>query len=1006
FFIFFKLLLLGSFVFANYNTKIADLLIDNIFVLGDDEYAGTVSVTENYQFIELDVTGLINNNYSTADSISFLLMGRYKGESAAYFYSKERNIADEFKPTLKIDNSINILASDDTYILGGEANLSTNFGSDTGLMIKASGAPFDNTTRKTYIKFDISNITNNVSSAKLVLYGKKINSAEPGDYKIMVFKADNNIWNENDLKWENHNGTTITFPRTENAVSWLIPGYYENSSWDKGYSVNNRSFLTRFYFMDVLLRADKEENNDAYITHLLQLIEDFIIDTTNSTNPNINDAIYHTCFDTSFRVNRWLKLYDHTSDNYTFSHELLDSILKENLILIANLLANVPDYFQPNDNWGFLECSALYNISQQYDELDYSNLAKSRISNMVDNLIFDDGGYIEGSTGYSSVSLYFLYQLIHELQFPDSEIRDSIEKLAKFIMDVSYPNGIDTQIGDAGYCITRGLVNQIGQYYNNQILKYFGTDGLQGTKPEYTSILYPDHKTAVMKTGWDETDTYMLISNHTGVMGHPSLLSVVAYADNNRLLIDSGRYMYASDTTTESQMSIINQIRFSTEAHNTIEINNKAQGSADKFIEVGTSIIGYDESEKSQQKIHDWTATKIFDFYEGSTNANEGFLHYRNVFFNKYANFWIVSDYIDAGQSVEENVYRQSWHFLPEANIELNVNSKRIETNFTSGANLQVIPADPETFVNTSIYGEEPIIRDGYYSEYLNQYQDAKYGTYTKQKTGNVSFDTVLYPKDVSSTGKISIERLSVSSLSSATALKVISSDAADDIGYYFLSHEDKITANENIVYEETIFDDYQFSGKLSFIQTDIADEIRFASLVDASCLKKDNIILIDSAKQIPNIGVVWDNNELKIFGDNLIVADDNPLNGIAIWAPNATSVSLNGENINYTQSGDYIYAVQQKAFYVPDHHISADGKGDLGVRFVDFDHDGTDDMIYYRYGVDGDPNNHQIGAYRNTGNGWALADQKFFPPWHISADGKGDLGVRFVDFDHDGTDD
>ncbi|MCG8569047.1 MAG: FG-GAP-like repeat-containing protein, partial [Spirochaetes bacterium] len=105
-----------------------------------------------------------------------------------------------------------------------------------------------------------------------------------------------------------------------------------------------------------------------------------------------------------------------------------------------------------------------------------------------------------------------------------------------------------------------------------------------------------------------------------------------------------------------------------------------------------------------------------------------------------------------------------------------------------------------------------------------------------------------------------------------------------------------------------------------------------------------------------------------------------------------------------YRNTGNGWALADQKFF--PPWHISADGKGDLGVRFVDIDHDGFDDMIYYRYGVDGDPNHHQIGAYRNTGNGWALADSKFFPPWHISADGKGDLGVRFIDVNHDGYDD
>lgn len=50
---------------------------------------------------------------------------------------------------------------------------------------------------------------------------------------------------------------------------------------------------------------------------------------------------------------------------------------------------------------------------------------------------------------------------------------------------------------------------------------------------------------------------------------------------------------------------------------------------------------------------------------------------------------------------------------------------------------------------------------------------------------------------------------------------------------------------------------------------------------------------------------------------------------------------------------------------YTPPFHIVADGIGDLGVRFIDFNHDGFKDLIYHRwfYG------NVQKGAYIIYGN-------------------------------------
>jgi hypothetical protein len=84
---------------------------------------------------------------------------------------------------------------------------------------------------------------------------------------------------------------------------------------------------------------------------------------------------------------------------------------------------------------------------------------------------------------------------------------------------------------------------------------------------------------------------------------------------------------------------------------------------------------------------------------------------------------------------------------------------------------------------------------------------------------------------------------------------------------------------------------------------------------------------------------------------------------------------------------------------YEPPFHIAADGHGDLGARFVDLNGDGKIDMVYHRWMAGRSP---QKGAYLNNGNGWTFAPQHT-PPFHIAADGHGDLGARFVDLNGDG---
>ena len=62
---------------------------------------------------------------------------------------------------------------------------------------------------------------------------------------------------------------------------------------------------------------------------------------------------------------------------------------------------------------------------------------------------------------------------------------------------------------------------------------------------------------------------------------------------------------------------------------------------------------------------------------------------------------------------------------------------------------------------------------------------------------------------------------------------------------------------------------------------------------------------------------------------------------------------------------------------FPPPFHIAADGYGDLGARFVDLNGDGRQDFVFHRW-IDG--SYQQKGAYLSTGSGWRWAGE-FTPP-------------------------
>ena len=107
--------------------------------------------------------------------------------------------------------------------------------------------------------------------------------------------------------------------------------------------------------------------------------------------------------------------------------------------------------------------------------------------------------------------------------------------------------------------------------------------------------------------------------------------------------------------------------------------------------------------------------------------------------------------------------------------------------------------------------------------------------------------------------------------------------------------------------------------------------------------------------------------------------------------------------NSRTIQKGAYLsvpgYGFVSTPQYTPPFHIAADGHGDLGARFVDLNGDGKADMVYHRWI---DRNTQQKGAYLNNGNGWTWEPQ-YTPPFHIAADRHRDLGARFIELNGDG---
>ncbi|MDB5001513.1 MAG: C-terminal target protein [Mucilaginibacter sp.] len=110
------------------------------------------------------------------------------------------------------NNTITLSTLEDAFVRNGSFG-STNYGSDTTLIIK--GSTVSNYTRFSFLKFSIGNITN-VTSAKLRVYG--YNTENTKAINVSCFGVTNNSWTESAITFNNA-PTTFTSMLSSAAVN-------------------------------------------------------------------------------------------------------------------------------------------------------------------------------------------------------------------------------------------------------------------------------------------------------------------------------------------------------------------------------------------------------------------------------------------------------------------------------------------------------------------------------------------------------------------------------------------------------------------------------------------------------------------------------------------------------------------------------------------------------------------------------------------------------------------
>lgn len=238
-------------------------------------------------------------------------------------------------------------------------------------------------------------------------------------------------------------------------------------------------------------------------------------------------------------------------------------------------------------NWLTMEANGLFHIGVMLPELKEANqwreVAMNRLYRELDNQVYPDGAQIELSSEYHMVSLEnFTIPIklaeLNRIALPD----DYVSKLGKmwhYNLYSAMPNGKLPALNDGDWMDVRSSCEEGFHYFPDRTdMWWMATRGRRGSYPEFNScaFLYAGH--FVMRSGWNESDRYMLFD--AGPFGyehqHEDKLHFVLYAYGRVHVTDPGNYPYDSSDWRRYHVSAY--------AHNTVLVDGMPQNRGDLIM--------------------------------------------------------------------------------------------------------------------------------------------------------------------------------------------------------------------------------------------------------------------------------------------------------------------------------------------------------------------------------------------------------------------------------------
>jgi len=399
--------------------------------------------------------------------------------------------------------------------------------------------------------------------------------------------------------------------------------------------------LNRFANWQILGRAWWATGDDRYAEEFVAQLTDWIRDNPAPVLGTPNQAPAWRTIEQGIRTaGSWMDAYHYFLFAPQMTPEAHCMFLKSFVEHARTLTRMTVEHPEHGGNWVTMECNGLAHIGCMFPEFTeaehWRDVAYGRLLMELDRQVYPDGAQMELSTGYHQVARGNFMRALEPalrngIDVPGGYL-DALKPMYRYNLRAMIPGGYLPPLNDSGLTGVGRTLREAYETWGDPQFLWGATGGADGEPVDFASVFFPWAGQAVMRSGWEADDLYLMFEVGPFGIGHQheDKLGLYVWGWGRPLLTEAGTYSY--------DRSKWRRFALSTEAHSTVMVDGLPQHRR-----------GLRETYQAQEPLEGvWATNDVFDWCTGRYEEGYGpdrlpITHERTVIFVR-PDYFVVID--------------------------------------------------------------------------------------------------------------------------------------------------------------------------------------------------------------------------------------------------------------------------------------------------------------------------------------------------------------------------